>query len=81
MEIQTNAPQTVIFRNADSFFRYCGWPSVCRDDEGVLYAACSGFRGAQRFNLIPTRMPGRTQSSPPALSRTWSSAARTVSGA
>jgi len=34
----------VVWRNAHSFFRYCGWPSVCRDEDGVLYAAASGFR-------------------------------------
>ncbi len=34
----------IIYHNPNSFFGYCGWPSVCKDDEGVLYAICSGFR-------------------------------------
>lgn len=28
----------------ESCFNYCGWPSVCRDDRGVLYAVASGMR-------------------------------------
>lgn len=28
----------------ESCFNYCGWPTVCRDDRGVLYAAASGMR-------------------------------------
>ena len=35
-----------VHRNPDSFFRYDGWPSVCMDDEGTLYAVFSGFRAA-----------------------------------
>ena len=76
MEIQTNAPQTVIFRNADSFFRYCGWPSVCRDDEGVLYAACSGFRLAHicpfgKTLLFKSFDNGKTWSVPMVVNDTW----------
>ncbi len=28
----------------NSWFNYHGWPSVCRDDRGVLYATASAFR-------------------------------------
>lgn len=31
----------VICRVTDSPFAYNGWPSVCRDENGVLYAVCS----------------------------------------
>lgn len=27
-----------------NFFRYNGWPTVCRDDRGVLYATASSYR-------------------------------------
>lgn len=36
----------IVYRNPDSFFGYCGWPSVCQDENGTLYAAYSGFRGS-----------------------------------
>lgn len=36
----------VIWHNPDSFFRYNGWPSVAKDDEGTLYAVFSGFRAS-----------------------------------
>ncbi len=35
-----------IYYNPNSFFKYCGWPSVCKDAEGTLYAVCSAFRVA-----------------------------------
>ena len=28
----------------DTCFKYCGWPTVCRDERGVIYAAASGMR-------------------------------------
>lgn len=34
----------IVSRRTDSFFRMHGWPSVCADDRGVLYAVCSGMR-------------------------------------
>ena len=34
----------IIFRAEAGIFRYVGWPTVCRDENGVLYAACSGHR-------------------------------------
>lgn len=36
----------VISRNPHSFFNYHGWPSVCRDDDGILYAVDSAFRNS-----------------------------------
>lgn len=43
-EIKIDAPQTVIWRNPKSVFRYNGWPTVCCDERGVLYATASSFR-------------------------------------
>ncbi len=44
MEYNRTANQNAIYHNPNSFFRYIGWPSVCTDGDGVLYAVCSGFR-------------------------------------
>ena len=34
----------IVSRNAESLFPYQGWPTVARDDNGVLYVAVSGHR-------------------------------------
>ena len=34
----------VIFRIRQGFFRYQAWPTVCRGEDGRLYAVCSGER-------------------------------------
>lgn len=34
----------VVGRTTDGFFRYQGWPTVARDEKGVLYAVSSGHR-------------------------------------
>ena len=34
----------VVGRTTDGFFRYQAWPSVAKDDKGVIYAASSGHR-------------------------------------
>ena len=34
----------IVSRMADSLFPYHGWPTVCRDDDGVLYVGASAFR-------------------------------------
>lgn len=33
-----------VYRVTKGSFRYSGWPSVCADENGVLYAAASSFR-------------------------------------
>ena len=43
-EIRIDTEPAVIWRNPDSVFKYNGWPSVCCDERGVLYATASGFR-------------------------------------
>ena len=36
--------QGIIYRSKDSIFKYIGWPSVAKDENGVIYAVCSGHR-------------------------------------
>lgn len=43
-EIRPQAEQGIVWRNPKSIFKYNGWPSVCRDERGVLYATASSFR-------------------------------------
>ncbi len=35
-----------LHRSAESIFGFEGWPSVAKDENGTLYAVCSGFRVA-----------------------------------
>jgi len=35
---------SVVYRAKNSIFGYFAWPSICRDEEGTLYAVASGFR-------------------------------------
>jgi len=44
MTVYPTATHGIISRMTDSFFSYHGWPTVCRSDDGTLYAVCSGFR-------------------------------------
>ncbi|MGN1346013.1 MAG: sialidase family protein, partial [Eubacteriales bacterium] len=57
-------------------FRYNGWPSVCRDDEGTLYAICSGFRVAHicpfgKTVLFKSWDEGKTWSIPMVINDTY----------
>ena len=45
-EIRPETENGIVYRNPNSFFGYCGWPTVCIDEKGVLYVAASGFRAA-----------------------------------
>lgn len=76
MEFYANDNQGIIYRNTDSFFGYCGWPSVCHDDDGVLYAVCSGFRAAHicpfgKTLLFKSFDDGKTWSIPMVINDTW----------
>ncbi len=46
MEIRPNVTHGIVNRVTASLFNYQGWPSVTRDENGTLYAVCSGFRCA-----------------------------------
>lgn len=43
-EIRLNKEQVIVWRNPKSVFKYNGWPTVCSDERGVLYATASSFR-------------------------------------
>lgn len=34
----------IVERSIESIFKYRGWPTVCKDENGTLFAACSGHR-------------------------------------
>lgn len=36
--------ETIVYRVSEGPFRYQGWPTVTQDENGVLYAVCSGRR-------------------------------------
>ena len=38
--------QGLVFRVTEGPFRYQAWPSICQDENGVLYAAWSGLRSS-----------------------------------
>ncbi len=66
-----------IYHNPHSFFRYCGWPSICKDEEGTLYAVCSGFRVAHicpfgKTVLFKSFDDGKTWSIPMVINDTYS---------
>ena len=76
MEFFTAHHQGIVYRNPNSFFRYCGWPSVCCDGDGVLYAVCSGFRAAHicpfgKTMLFKSSDNGKTWSIPMVINDTW----------
>ena len=65
-----------IYHNPNSFFKYCGWPTVCKDDEGTLYAVCSGFRAAHvcpfgKTVLFKSFDEGKTWSVPMVVNDTY----------
>ena len=61
--------EIIINRSTDSIFRYQGWPTVTKDEQGTLYVACSGHRLAHvcpfgKNLLYVSRDDGKTWSSP-----------------
>jgi sialidase-1 len=66
----------IVYRNSNTFFGYCGWPSVCADENGVLYTAYSGFRGSHicpfgKTCLSRSHDGGKTWSVPLVVNDTW----------
>lgn len=43
-EFKVNSELITVHHAEGSINKYHGWPSVCKDDRGVIYAAASGFR-------------------------------------
>ena len=61
--------QGIVSRMNGSFFPYQAWPSACVDENGVVYAVCSGFRAGHlcpfgKTVLFRSRDGGRTWSLP-----------------
>lgn len=59
----------IVSRLSESLFQYQGWPTVCRDDDGVLYVGSSSFRlghlcGFGKNVLYVSRDGGETWSCP-----------------
>ena len=44
MEITPKREHHIVNRAVNTLFGYQGWPSVCIDERGVLYAVASSFR-------------------------------------
>lgn len=38
--------QGIIYRVTEGPFRYQAWPSICKDENGILYVVCSGHRSS-----------------------------------
>ncbi len=69
MEKHPEKTHGIVYRNSESIFSFNGWPSVTKDENGVLYAVCSGFRVAHICPFGKTVMyvshnEGKTWSSP-----------------
>ena len=65
----------IVGRIAAGPFRYQGWPTVCRDENGVLYVAASGFRVAHvcpygKNVLYISRDEGETWTAPAVINDT-----------
>ena len=41
---EKNMKHGIVCRETNGMFRYLGWPTVAKDENGVLYAVCSGHR-------------------------------------
>ncbi|MGN1450821.1 MAG: sialidase family protein [Eubacteriales bacterium] len=46
MFVNANREHGAVSRGGNRLFGYHGWPSICADEHGVLYAVCSGGRVA-----------------------------------
>ena len=76
MLIYPNTEHGIVNRAADTFFKYHGWPTVCKDGEGTLYVVDSGFRTAHVDPFGKTSMyksfdGGKTWSIPMVINDTW----------
>ena len=65
-----------VYRPKDTWFGYCAWPSVCRDENGTLYALSSAF-GSEHvcpFNKVAmyiSKNNGKTWSPPIVVADTY----------
>lgn len=71
-----NKHGVVNIAKTNTMFNYQAWPTVCKDENGVLYTVCSGFRVAHVCPFGKTVMyksynGGETWSSPIVINDTW----------
>ncbi len=68
--------QGLVFRATEGPFRYQAWPSICQDEDGVLYAAWSGLRSSHvcpfgKDLMSISRDGGETWSCPIVINDSW----------
>ncbi len=68
--------QGIVFRATEGPFRYQAWPSICQDENGVLYAAWSGLRSSHVCPFGKNLMSmshdgGESWSAPIVINDTW----------
>jgi hypothetical protein len=68
--------QGLVFRATKGPFRYQAWPSICQDEDGVLYAAWSGLRAQHvcpfgKDLMSISRDGGESWSAPVVINDTW----------
>ena len=68
--------QGLVFRATEGPFRYQAWPSICQDENGILYAAWSGLRSSHVCpfgkNLMSiSRDGGESWSCPAVINDSW----------
>ena len=66
----------IVNRVTGSVFAYQGWPSVCRDEDGVLYAVASSFRTEHicpfgKTAMYVSKNGGRTWTPPIVINDTY----------
>lgn len=66
----------IIYRVTERPFRYQAWPSVCQDENGVLYAFCSGQRSSHvcpfgKNLMFVSTDGGDSWSAPQIVNDTW----------
>ena len=74
--IPTFREHHAVYRPKDTWFGYCAWPSVCRDENGTLYALSAAF-GSEHvcpFNKVAmyiSKNGGKTWSPPIVVADTY----------
>lgn len=68
--------QGLVFRVTEGPFRYQAWPSICQDEDGVLYAAWSGLRSSHvcpfgKDLMSISRDGGESWSAPIVINDSW----------
>ena len=74
--IEPKATHGIVSRKTDGWFNYQGWPTVARDENGVLYAVTSGHRIAHicpygKTLMYTSKDDGATWSKPTILNDTF----------